>query len=361
MPYVADIRGRGPSTAALARRGLVALGVLGLVVTALLLRYQGAFQRVFPATALVEDIGDGLGPGADVKLRGALVGRVDGVRIRPAVAGRPMHEVELALRPDLAAGIPSGVTARVVPTNVFGAPSLELLDPIGTSTGAGPVLARGAVIPGDRSAGTLQLQTVLNQLNRTLRAVRPAELNSALTGISAALQGRGEKLGSILERSDRYLTTLNAHTDDFTADLALLGTDLRTLADIAPELLDTVDNAVVSTRTVVDERAGLTGLLTGGARTADGVKGLLDTTDDDLVRLARDGRGITRVLAPQRDQLPRALRELSGGLAKLGDALQQGKGGLSFSFTPTPFTPYTAADCPRYGPLAGPNCPGGGR
>lgn len=357
MPYVGDISGRGPSTAVLARRGVVALGVLVVLAGALLLRYTGAFQPSFPATALVEDVGDGLRAGADVKLRGALVGRVDDVRLQASPDGVPVHEVVLRLRPEMAAGIPAGVTARVVPTNVFGAPSLELLDPPDGSTA---VLARDGIIPGDRSAGTLQLQTVLNQLNRTLRAVRPAELNVALTDIATALDGRGEKMGSIIGRSDAYLSTLNTRTDDFTADLALLGTDLRTLADIAPELLDTVDNALVTTRTVVEERARLADTLTGGTLAANRLDDLLAETDDRLVRLADDGRGVLRVLAGQKEEIPRSLRGISDGLRALGQGLNQQKGGLNVQFSLTPFSPYTAADCPRYGSLAGPNCPGGG-
>lgn len=354
MPYVIDIRGRGPSTATLARRGLVGLAVVALLVTALLLRYTGAFQPMFPATALVEDVGDGLRAGADVKLRGALVGRVDGVRVRPGAGSAVVHEVELRLRPEAAAGIPAGVTARVVPTNLFGVPSLELLDPAGP--GGGATLARGAIIPGDRSADALQLQTVLNRLNRTLRAVRPAELNVALTNIAAALDGRGAKLGSIIGRSDAYLTSLNAHTDDFTTDLALLGVDLSTLADIAPGLLDAVDNAAVTTRTVVEERARLADTLTGGTLAADRVERLLSDNTENLVGLAEDGSGVLRVLAGQRAEIPRALRSLSQGTSTLGRGF---RGGLSLMFTLSPLSPYIAADCPRYGPLAGPNCPGG--
>ncbi|HEY2205978.1 MAG TPA: MCE family protein [Pseudonocardia sp.] len=358
MPYVADVTGRGPSTATLAARGLVALAVLVVVVAALLMQYKGVFRSVFPATALVTDVGDGITVGADVKLRGALIGSVGDVRVRPGSAdgsdGAPQHEVDLLLRPDMATGIPSGVTARVVPTNVFGAPSVELVDP--ADAAARPKLASGAVIPGDRSAGTLQLQTVMNQLNRVLRAVEPAKLNVALTNLSQALQGRGDRIGSIVGRLDRYLTTLNAHTGDFSADISLLGTDLDALAGTAPDLLETVDNAVVTTRTLVDERDKLTETLTGGTRTADGVDELLDRSGGRLIRVVHDAAGITGTLAPQRELIPRSLASLGVGTQKLGVGFSQGQGGLSLVIGLTPFSPYTAKDCPRYPGLAGPNC-----
>ncbi len=354
MPYVVDVSGRGPSTATFARRGVIAVALLAVLTALLLMRYQGAFQPVFPATAMVDDIGDGVRAGADVKLRGALVGKVGAVRVRPNPGGEPGHEVDLRLRPEMAAAIPAGVTARVVPTNIFGAPSVELLDP------AVPVsqvaLARDAVIPGDRSAGTLQLQTVLNQLNTVLSAVRPAELNVALTNISQAVQGRGETIASIISRSDHYLSTLNVHTPEFTADLALLGTDLQTLADISPALLDAVDNAVVSSRTIVDEHAKLAATLTGGTLTADRIDDFLTDAQDRLIRVADNGNGITRVLADQHDEIGRSLRSLDTGVTKLGEGLMQAGGGLALQGSLAPFSPYTARDCPRYGKLAGPNC-----
>lgn len=356
MPYMPDISGRGPSTAVLAGRGLVAAALLAGLVALLLMRYQGAFQPVFPVVAVVDDIGDGVRAGADVKLRGVLVGSVGEVRVRPGErpGDRPAHEVALRLRPELARDIPSGVTARVVPTNVFGAPSVELLDPAGRV--GGPRLARGEVIPGDRSAGTLQLQTVLNRLNRVLRAVEPAKVNVALTNIAQALQGRGERLGSLIGRGDRYLSTLNAHTDDFTADLALLGSDLRTLAEIAPPLLDAVDRVVVTSRTVVEQREQLAATLTGGTLAAHRIDEFLGDAGDDAARVVDHLRGITSTLAPQRDEIPRSLASLGMGTRKLGEAFRQPGGGLSVTFTLSPLHPYTARDCPRYGRLAGPNC-----
>lgn len=354
MPYVADVSGRGPSTPALARRGVIALGVLIVLTILLLMRYQGAFQPVFPAVALVGDVGDGVRAGADVKLRGALVGIVGDVRLRPNPGGAPVHEVDLRLRPEMAAGIPVGVTARVVPTNVFGAPSVELLDP--AEPASRPRLARGAVIAGDRSAGTLQLQTVLNQLNTVLSSVSPAKLNVALTNISQALQGRGEKIGSIITRSDHYISTLNAHTPEFTADLALLGTDLQTLADISPALLDAVDNAVVSTRTIVEERSKLAATLTGATATADRTDDFLSDAEDRIVKVTDDLNPITHVLADQHKDIARSLASVEDGTRKLGEAFRQQGGGLALQISLTPFSPYTAKDCPRYGKMAGPNC-----
>jgi phospholipid/cholesterol/gamma-HCH transport system substrate-binding protein len=354
VPYTVDATGRGLPMATLARRGALALLLVVAIIALLLMQYRGVFRSIFPATALVNDIGDGVTPGADVKLRGALVGSVSAVGVRPTPDGRTMHEIVLQLRPDMAAGIPAGVTARVVPTNAFGAPSVELLDP---TTPTDSTLARNAVIRGDESLGTLQLQTVMSQLNKVLRAVHPAQLDVALTNISQGLQGRGAKIGSIISRLDPYLTTLNGHTDDFTADLSLLGTDLQSLADAAPALLDTVDNAVVTTKTVVDKQHDLAETLSGATDATDELHGFLSDNDDRIIRLVRDGSGIAGTLAPQHDLIPRSLISLGKGTGQLGPALDPKTGGeLALQISLTPFAPYTAADCPRYPGLNGPNC-----
>jgi len=356
VPYVVDVTGRGPRTGSLVRRGIIGLALIVVVVVVLLMKYRGDFRSVFPATALVTNVGDGLQTGADVKLRGALVGRVGAVRVRPRPGADqlPEHEIDLQLIPAMAEGIPAGVTARVVPTNIFGAPAVELLDPPNATSR--PRLARGAVITGDTSSETLQLQTVLNQATRVLRSVEPAKLNVALTNISAALQGRGARVGGIIGRLDAYLSTLNAHTADFSADLTLLGGDLQTLARTAPALLDTVDNAVVTSKTLVDKRAKLTDTLTGARGTADDVEEFLDHAENPFVRLAADGARVAAVLAPQRELIPRSLASVGRATNLLGKGFDQRNGRLDLLFSLSPFTPYTARDCPRYPGLSGPNC-----
>jgi phospholipid/cholesterol/gamma-HCH transport system substrate-binding protein len=95
VPYTVDATGRGLPMATLARRGVLALLLVVAVIALLLMQYRGVFRSIFPATALVNDIGDGVTPGADVKLRGALVGSVSAVGVRPTPDGQTKHEIVL--------------------------------------------------------------------------------------------------------------------------------------------------------------------------------------------------------------------------------------------------------------------------
>lgn len=356
MPYAVDATGREPAVAVLALRGLVAITLVAVLVGVLLAQYRGAFRPNFPATAVVADVGDGVARGADVKLRGMLVGNVAQVRTE-AVGGVARRVIDLQLRPDLAGGIPATVRARVLPLNIFGVAAVELVEPPGAVTTA--ALARDAAIPGDESAETVRLQSVLDRLTDILRAVRPAELNTVLSNISQSLNGRGERIGTTIGRLDGYLSTLNGRSDDFSADLALLASSLEGLADAAPALPDTVDNAVVTSATLVSQQDRLAATLAGTVTTTGDLDGFLGDNADRTIRVARSGAGFLRTVAEDADDIPRSLANLGVGADALSAALGPDGGGLSLVVSPIPFEPYAAADCPRYGRKSGPNCPSG--
>jgi phospholipid/cholesterol/gamma-HCH transport system substrate-binding protein len=133
------------------------------------------------------------------------------------------------------------------------------------------------------------------------------------------------------------------------------------LADVSPDLLTAVDNSLPTNRTIVAKRQEL-------ATTFTEAHELVETADEFL-----------------RDQEKLILRTLAN-TAKAFDALFDHRAGLadgfrsfiefaergSVAFSDGPFlhtdvyiktggdVPYTAADCPQYGPAQGGNCGGGG-
>ena len=350
MPYIVDVTGRGEPIGRLVRKGSIALVALIALIVVLLMQYRGVFRSSFPAKVLVGDVGDGIGVGADVKLRGVLIGRVASVGLRTLPGSLPMHEIDLSLNPEQAAGVPAGVTARVVPTNVFGAPSLELLDPVAPGS---TMLARGAEIPADTSEKTLQLQTVLNQAYGILTSVKPSQINVALTNVAQALQGRGGELGSLITNGDQYLTALNAQRPTFTALLAQLGPSVRSLNDNAPALLDSADNLVQTSKTVFDKRDQLRQTLTEVPGVADDTNELLHHVDGPLLNVLADTHDFGDVLADQYRNIPLSFDALNIAVPLLQAGI---KGGLHLSVGLTPFPTYTYADCPRYHDVKGPNC-----
>ncbi|HEY1969551.1 MAG TPA: MCE family protein [Pseudonocardia sp.] len=350
-----DPSGRGDRPSVLAVRGVVAVLVISVVVALLLVQYRGGFRDVVRVTAVLDDIGDGVNAGADVKLRGVLVGQVSALELQPGAGphGLPTHAVTLEMRPKQVGPIPASVTARVVPTNVFGAPSIELLAPEGSASA--PRLRPDQVIHQDRSRGTLQLQTVLNQTRALLRVVQPAKLSVVLGNISQALDGRGATLASLLDQGDAYLTALNGHAGEFTATLTALGAGLEGLKRNAPALLDTVDNVVVTSQTIVAKRERLAAALTGADHTVQDLLPYWRRYDTRFVNDMHDGAGLVATIAQSPMPLAESLSGLGAGAAMLANSLGPGHP-LELGFNLLPFAPYTAKDCPRY---ASPKLPGG--
>lgn len=351
MSRFLDPSGRGPKAPTLALRGVVYAAVLLLGAGLLLAVSQGAFNDRFRATALLSDVGDGLPEGSDVKLRGVLVGRVAGV---DSVPGQARHTVRLDLKPEFADGIPASVKARIIPTNIFGAPSVELI----ADDGDVRPLAEDAVIPADTSAETVKMQTALDKLHDVLRAVQPAKLNSALYNISRALEGQGAEIGDTISRLDGYLSALNPHVDTFGENLTALSDALEGLQRSAPALLDTVDSVLPTAKTLVEKENRLVSTLAGGARVSDTWQGFLDENGERVISLMRTSRPMLGVLAEQRGFIPVSFRELGRGVKALGGVFDPdtGQARLNLGFVLTPYDPYTSADCPRYGDHAGPNC-----
>ncbi|WP_370946120.1 MCE family protein [Amycolatopsis sp. cg5] len=348
MTYI-DPSGRGPRAATLAVRGVVYLAVLLLIGTFLLLQSRGAFRDDFAATAVVSDVGDGLPVGSDVKVRGVLVGTVAAVESQ---AGAARHVVRLKLRPEQVSGIPASVKARIVPTNIFGSPSVELVPAPGDTA---PLTAE-TVITSDDSQETVQLQTAMTKLKDILTAVQPSKVNAALTGISQALAGRGEQLGNMVGRLDDYLTALNAQTPAFSHDITALASALEGLQRTAPALLDTVDSALVTTKTIVDKQQQLAASLAGGAVAVDTVRGFMNDNANRVITVIKQSRPIVGTIAKQSGAIPVSFDALGRGATAVSSAFPGGKLTIDLVISLSPFHLYTPADCPRYPGMNGPNC-----
>lgn len=346
-----DPTGRGASAPALFLRGLVYLAVVATTAVLLLRQAAGDFSEYVPATAVVSSVGDGLDPGADVKLRGVLVGTVDEVESAP---GGSRHVIHLRLNPMHAAGIPASVKARIIPTNIFGQPSVDLVAERGDTT----ALAAGATIPGDESQEALQLQTAISSVQQLLTTVEPAKLNATLSSIRRALDGRGAQIGRMIDRLHSYVGELNPHREEFAALVSSAATSLEAVAETAPDLLDTVDDLLPTARTVVDKRAEFDATMRGAAALLGTVDGFLQDNQDRIIHVTSASRRIFAALSSDPDAVPGSFRALGKGVAALAKKFDKGTGHLDIggTFLLAPYQPYTAADCPRYPGLDGPNC-----
>lgn len=241
----------------LAVRGLAALGVVALLLTFLFLRSTGSIGGPEKVSAELLDAGGSLSNGADVKVRGVIVGRVTGV----GAGSQGGVRVDIAIPADQLDMVPQNVVARILPATVFGTSFVDLAvrgEPSGTP------LEAGAVIPADERQGTLELQQALDDIDSLVKAVGPAELASAIGSAAQALDGRGLKLGDTIEVANEYLKKLNPKLPLVQEDVRKLAANLELAEQVAPDLLQATSDALVTARTIATQKAAIATLITGG-------------------------------------------------------------------------------------------------
>jgi phospholipid/cholesterol/gamma-HCH transport system substrate-binding protein len=334
-----------------ARRGLVTLLFAALVLGVFSLRATGRLGGPDEVSAQLTDAGGSLGKGADVKLRGVIIGRVadvardpDGVRVTLAMDDGQLDHV------------PANAVARILPATVFGTSYVDLAV---HGRPAADRLRAGAVIPADRTQGTLELQQALDDIDTLVKALRPAQLNVTLGAVATALDGRGDKIGEIIDGLDALLRKVQPKVPLIRADLAKLATNLELVQQTAPQLLDGVQDSLGTLHTIVAQRAALSSLLTGGRSVLADADAFLGRIRPDLVSFLRDAAIVTDVYHDLRHQaFTDSFAVLRRVHSKLSGIIHHGWADNTLIIRQDPPPYYTSQDCPRFGRAAGDNCAG---
>ena len=108
--------------------GLVFLIIAALFVALSVAFYRKTFVDVVPVRLETDHVGNQLRVGADVKLRGLLVGEVRNIRPDGDHA-----ILDLAMDPDQIGKIPGNVTAQLLPKTLFGERYVALRTPASPS------------------------------------------------------------------------------------------------------------------------------------------------------------------------------------------------------------------------------------
>jgi len=332
-----------------ALHGLALLTAVALLLGLVGLSMRGTFAATGHVTALMSDVGGGIVPGANVKMRGLVVGRVVDV-------GGDVDEVRLDLELDdrFLEMVPAQVRARVLPASVFGTSFLDLVTPGGDGRGS---LSPGDTIAQDTSARTLELQQALDSVDQLVSALGPADLAVVLNALAGSLDGRGADLRATIGRLDHLLSVLNPRIPLLREDLRLLAVNVRTVRQVAPDLLDSLADTAVVGRGVVEHSEGLTRLLQAALALVDDGDGFLDATEQKYVRAILLSADVSSAVYDNRAGLPRQTRALDELLTRVLTVTDGGPIRTRAVLVDSSDHPYyTPADCPRYGSAAGTNC-----
>ncbi|MBX9421750.1 MCE family protein [Streptomyces lateritius] len=343
------------STAETLRRrsaGVVFLLVPALLAWLAIAVYDKRFTASDPIVVETGSVGNEMHLGAEVKLRGVVIGEVRAIDATDGGA-----RLTLAMRPGSLRHVPSDVRAQMLPTTLFGERFVALVPPGNPS--ARP-LGPGAVIPEDRSSNAVELQQVLDNVLPLLTAVQPQKLSATLSAVSRALEGRGEHLGETLARLDAHLREFNPHLPALTRDLKELVKVSHLYADAAPDIVTALTDFTTTSGTLAEKEGELAGTLGVTTRTAQDLTAFLRQNKDNIIRLGATGRPTLELLAEYSPSFPCTLRTLAQFVPAMDKALGKGtdRPGLHVNVTTVPsrgaYVP--GRDTPSYGSGGGPRC-----
>ncbi|MGH3978548.1 MAG: MCE family protein [Pseudonocardiaceae bacterium] len=332
-------------------QGVAFIAVVSSLIGLSIAKYNGVFESGIPITLQADEVGNQLQERSDVKVRGLIVGEVVGVGSSGDTA-----TVQLQLQPEMVELIPRNVSARLLPKTLFGEKFVSLVIP---DDPAPERLAAGDVIPQDRSETARELERALDGLLPLLQAVQPQDLSATLSAMSQTLEGRGAALGETAVLLQRYLGELNTALPDLQADISALADLTQTYSEAAPDLVDALDDLTTTSRTVVEQRQGLSTLLLTLTQASDDTTGFVEANRGNLVPLAADSRPTLESLARYSPEFPCLLGQLAGLVPRIDDALGVGTGepGLHITLEVTDHRgKYVPGEEPRYDDDRGPRC-----
>jgi phospholipid/cholesterol/gamma-HCH transport system substrate-binding protein len=300
------------------RLGLAFLLLLGAVIAAAVLQYRGSFRSTIPVTVQADRAGLTMDTGAPVKFRGVEVGKVRSITARDGHV-----EIGLAIDKDSVDDVPAGLTAQLVPPTAFGARYVQLTSTSPSSGAASARIAEGQRIAADHV--TVEVDEAFTHLTEVLDAARPDDVNNALTAVAGAVDQRGERIGSLIDQSDRYLGKLRPSLDALATDVRR-GDDVVAGYDQAtPDFLRTFRNLTKTSDTLVSQQSKL--------HAATGELSDFSIQTRDLVRASAAGLQATvSLLAPVSALLARYAPELPclvEGLASANKLAEKAVGGTN--------------------------------
>src|SRR5688500_10614550 len=211
------------------------MGAGAIMMTALVLTGE-IRARVVPVAAEFENCGQGLREGGDVKLRGVLVGTIGPIEL---VNEGGDCRVGLDLKPDDVELIPADAGAEIRAKTIFGEKWVEMVVPESSTAGT---IQEGDVIPKDRTADPLEVETILNVALPLLDAVDPEYLAGALEALAEGFVGHEDAVITGIDRGIVALEAPRDNQDDLIEGISQLEESGEVLTDIDVDPLRTLAN-----------------------------------------------------------------------------------------------------------------------
>ncbi|MCV7397272.1 MCE family protein [Mycobacterium paraseoulense] len=234
---------------------MVAAAVLGFVW----LQFRGELTPTTHLTMLAPRAGLVMDPGSKVTYNGVEIGRVATIS-EVERDGSPAAKFVLNVNPKYIDFIPANVDANIRATTVFGNKYVSLTSP--KNPAPQPITPQHVI---DARSVTTEFNTLFETLTSITEKIDPVKLNLTLAAAAQALTGLGDKFG-------QSIVNANAILDDINPQMPQIRHDIQRLADLgdvyakaAPDLLDSLNNAVITARTVHRQESDLDAALLAAA------------------------------------------------------------------------------------------------
>lgn len=332
----------------------IAAAILAAVLVAAVaftyLSYSAAFTSVDKVTVTSERAGLVMETGAKVKYRGIQIGKVETIQY----AGNEA-KLTLAIDSSQMRYVPSNAPVKIGGTTVFGAKSVEFLQPADPT---GDSLRPGAAVSAENVQ--LEVNTLFQTLSDVLKKVDPINLNATITALGEGLRGNGDDLGASLAGINYYLQQLNPKLPTLQQDFQKTAVVAGIYGDAAPDLATVLQNAPTISQTVVDEQENLNAALLAATGLANNGTATLEPAADDLIAAIQRLRAPLKVLGDYSPELGCVIRGTKKALDTFAPVIGGVRPGLFVASNFLPGAPaYTYPESlPMVNASGGPNCRG---
>jgi phospholipid/cholesterol/gamma-HCH transport system substrate-binding protein len=281
--------------------------------------------------------------GAHVKLNGDDIGRVQRIQAKDYTA-----RVTMAVRQDVS--LPRGSRAELRQATPLGEVFVAIHPP--DHPPPGPPLRDGDTIELPATEAAASVEDLLAALSTLVNGGGLAQLQTIVAELNAATDGRANQIAHLLGQTTQTMATLNARTQDIDRILAAS----QRLTDTLVARRDTIDTAfsdfTPAIKVLADQTDRFTKALHAAGKLSDTSDDLIDESDSDIRRLARDIGPVLDGFANLGPNLAPSLRNIVG-FGKNWEQVTKGEslaGNATLSLLPLPIA------IPRPGDsLPGPN------
>jgi phospholipid/cholesterol/gamma-HCH transport system substrate-binding protein len=267
---------------------LIVATVLAVAVTAGAI-FLTSSPGTYPLRAVFTN-GQGLFPGAAVRLLGVQVGSVTDVEYSHGA-------VDVTMQIDGNQQLPAGVHAALISPLLLGQPDIELAPGY---TG-GPTLAEGAVIPVGRTAVPVSTDELLRQLQRVLGSIKPSSLHNLVGNLATDLSGQGSQLRQLISSASGTLQLLAQKGNDLGRLNGSLAQLTGTLRANENQLLDLVQQYEVVSGVIASHQQALGSSIDLLSKVSAQLAGLLSPNmrplEQDVAVITTAGRTLDRNLS----------------------------------------------------------------